>query len=84
MFDHQIFFVPSKITLVPCRKKATLLEETIDHLLMHCCKTKGFMGVSLLSFWSGLGPPLAIKEILLGSNGSFVGKEQLKVWKLVP
>ena len=45
------------------------VEESIDHLLIHCTKAR--------ILW-------AMKEILLGWHGLFVGKNRVKVWKAAP
>ena len=45
------------------------VEESIDHLLIHCTKAR--------ILW-------AMKEILLGWHGLFVGKKRVKVWKAAP
>ena len=49
-------------------------EETIDHLLLHCSKTRVLFGVSWVL-------PSSVREILLSWHGSFVGKKHKKVWR---
>ena len=57
-----------------CREE----EEMVDHLLVHCSKTRmlwdlflAIVGVSLLFI-------LSVREILLSWRGSFVGKRHIK------
>ena len=59
-------------------------EETIDHLLINCAKTRVLWEIffSLVRvFWV---LPLSIKETLLNWHGLFVGKKHKKVWRADP
>ena len=41
-------------------------EESINHILLHCVKTKGFMGDVLCFFWVVLGTSPLVRGTLLG------------------
>ena len=59
-------------------------EESIDHILIHCSKTKVLWELIFALFRVLWVLPLLVKETLLGWKGSFVGKKHLKVWKATP
>ena len=58
--------------------------ETVDHLLLHCAKTRVLW--NLLFFLFGVSWILSylVKETLLGWHGSFVGKAHKKAWQAAP
>ena len=58
--------------------------DSIDHLLLHCERTREMW--SLLLFFSGVSWvfPLSVKETLLGWRGSFRGKKRKVAWQLGP
>ena len=51
-------------------------EESIDHLLIHCEKTREVWMLFLSFFGVSWVFPLSVKETLLGWRGSFVGKKR--------
>ena len=57
-------------------------EETIDHLLIHCEKTREVWMVFLSFFGVSWVFPRSVKETLLGWRGSFVGKKRKVTWQL--
>ena len=59
-------------------------EESIDHLLIHCEKTREVWMVFLSFFGVSWVFPLSVKETLLGWRGSFVGKKRKVAWQLGP
>ena len=59
-------------------------EETIDHLLIHCEKTREVWMVFLSFFGVSWVFPRSVKETLVGWRGSFVGKKRKVVWQLGP
>ena len=59
-------------------------EESIDHILFHCVKTKTLWALLFSMFrvqWVLLA---TVKGTLLGWNGSFVGKKRKGVWRASP
>ena len=61
-----------------------MFEESIDHLLLHCEKTRE-VWILLLSFFGVSWVfPFSVKEIFLGWKGSFVGKKMREVWQVGP
>ena len=59
-------------------------EETIDHLLLHCSKTRVLWDLLFTLFgvfWVLLS---SIRKTLLSWHGSFVGKKCKKVWRVTP
>ena len=59
-------------------------EESIDHLLIHCEKTREVWMVFLSFFGVSWVFPRSVKETLLGWRGSFVGKKRKVAWQLGP
>ena len=51
-------------------------EESIDHILLHCVKTKTLWALLFSMFGVLWVLPATVKETLLGWNGSFVGKKR--------
>ena len=59
-------------------------EETVDHLLLHCVKTRVLWNLLFSLFgisWTLSG---TVKTTLLGWNGGFVGKRRKKAWQMAP
>ena len=57
-------------------------EESIDHLLLHCEKTRVLWELLFVLFrvpWVLSSSP--IRDTLLGWHGFFVGKKGKKVWQ---
>ena len=59
-------------------------EETIDHLLLHCSRTKVLWDLLFTVFGVSWVLPYSVKETLLSWHGSFVGKKRNKVWRAAP
>ena len=59
-------------------------EESIDHLLIHCEKTREVWMLLLSFFGVSWVFPLSVKETLLGWRDSFVGKKRKVAWRLGP
>ncbi|KAJ9675675.1 hypothetical protein PVL29_024544 [Vitis rotundifolia] len=59
-------------------------EETIDHLLLHCSKTRTLWELFFTLVGVSWVMPSSVRETLLSWHGSFVGKKRRKVWKAAP
>ena len=59
-------------------------EETIDHLLLHCSKTRVLWDLIFTLFGVSWVLPSSVRETLLSWQGSFVGKKRKKVWRVAP
>ena len=59
-------------------------EETIDHLLLHCTKTRVLWDLLFNLFGLSWVLPSSVRETLLSWHGSFVGKKRKKVWRAAP
>ena len=60
------------------------VEETIDHFLTHCSKSKVLWDL-LFNFFNVLWILHSlVKEVLFGWHGSFVGKKRRRVWRATP
>ena len=59
-------------------------EETIDHLLLHCTKTRVLWDLLFNLFGLSGVLPSSVRETLLSWHGSFVGKKRKKVWRAAP
>ena len=59
-------------------------EESIDHLLLHCEKTREVWNM----FFTLLGVcwvfTSSVRETLVGWDGAWVGKQRRTVWKMAP
>ena len=61
-----------------------MFEESIDHLLLHCEKTRKVWMFLLSLFGVSWVFSFLVKETLLGWRGSFVGKKRKEVWQVGP
>ena len=59
-------------------------EETIDHLLLHCSKTRTLWELLFTLVGVSWVMPSSVRETLLSWQGSFVGKKRRKVWRVAP
>ncbi|KAJ9678729.1 hypothetical protein PVL29_020805 [Vitis rotundifolia] len=59
-------------------------EETIDHLLLHCSKTRTLWELLFTLVGVSWVMPSSVRETLLSWHDSFVGKKRRKVWKTAP
>ncbi|KAL6343127.1 hypothetical protein AAG906_019670 [Vitis piasezkii] len=59
-------------------------EETIDHLLLHCSRTRVLWDLLFTILGVSWVLPCSVKETLLSWHGSFVGKKRKKVWRAAP
>ena len=59
-------------------------EETIDHLLLHCSKTRALWELLFTLVGVSWVLPSSVRETLLSCHGSFVGKKRKKVWRAAP
>ena len=57
-------------------------EESIDHLLLHCEKTREVWMLLLFLFGVSWVFPFSVKETLLGWRDSFVGKKRKVAWQV--
>ena len=59
------------------------VEESIDHLLIHCTKARVLWEL-LFTFFGVLWVlHSSVKEILLRWHDTFVGKKRIKVWRAI-
>ena len=56
--------------------------ETVDHLLLHCVKTRVLWNLLFSLFGMSWTLSCTVKETLLGWNGEFVGKGRKKAWQM--
>ena len=59
-------------------------EEFIDHLLLHCEKTREVWKLFFTLFGVHWVFPSSVRETLLGWKGAFVGKKRRAVWNAGP
>lgn len=60
------------------------IEESVNHLSIHCGKARGLWHFPLSLFDLLLVLPYLVKDLLMGRNGSFVGKKRRKAWGIAP
>ncbi|KAJ9696951.1 hypothetical protein PVL29_008942 [Vitis rotundifolia] len=58
--------------------------ETVDHLLLHCVKTRVLWNLLFSLFGVAWILPCSVKETLIGWNGGFVGKRRKRAWQMAP
>ena len=58
--------------------------ETVDHLLLHCVKTRVLWNLLFSLFGVAWILSYSVKETLLGWHGAFLGKARKKAWQMVP
>ena len=59
-------------------------KESINHIPIHCMKTRVFMAVVVFPFLCVMGPFFIGWETLFGWHGSLVGKKHKNVWRTTP
>ena len=59
-------------------------EETINHLLLHCSRTRVLGDLLFTLFGVSWVLPSSVRETLLSWNGFFVGKKRKKAWRAAP
>ena len=59
-------------------------EESINHLLVHCVKTRVLWELMFALFRVSWVLPVSVRETLLGWHGPFEDKKRRKVWKAGP
>ena len=59
-------------------------EESIDHLLLHCEKSRALWEMLFTRFGVSWVFMSLVRETLLGWNGFFVGKRRKIVWRAGP
>ena len=59
-------------------------EKSIDHLLLHCEKTREVWKLFFTLFGVFWVFPSSVRETLLGWNKAWVGKKHRIVWKVGP
>ena len=60
------------------------MEETVDHLLLHCSKARLMWDLLLAIVSVNWVFPLTVRESLLSWSESFVGKKREKAWMAFP
>ena len=56
--------------------------ETVDHLLLHCVKTRALWNLLFSLFGVAWVLSGSVKETLIGWHGTFVGKTRKKAWQM--
>ena len=64
----------------PCQQR----EESVDHLLFHCSKTRVLWELLFSLFGAMWIMSSSVREMFLGWKGAFVGKRRKKVWQTAP
>ena len=58
--------------------------EMVDHILLHCAKSRVLWHLLFSIFGVSWVLPCLIMETLLGWHGSFMGKVRKKTWEVTP
>ena len=72
---------------IPLANKCFLcehVEETIDHLLIHCSRAKMLWDLLLSIIDSNWVFPLTVRQSLLAWQGAKVGRKRKRVWMAAP
>ena len=59
-------------------------EESMDHLLLHCARTRILWELLFSLFSTTWVTPRTVKDTLLTWNSFFIGKRRRKVWPRGP
>ena len=59
-------------------------EETVDHLLLHCSRTRVIWELLLAIVGVKWVFPMSVRETILSWGGYFVGKKRKKTWMVAP
>ena len=59
-------------------------EETVDHLLLHCTKTRVLWDLLFSVFGVSWFISSSVQDTLLGGRGSFVAKDRRRAWATGP
>ena len=59
-------------------------EENINHLLLHCSRTRVLWDLLFSLFRVSWVLPSSVRETLLSWNGFFLGKKHKKAWRATP
>ena len=59
-------------------------EENINHLLLHCSRTRVLWDLLFALFGVSWVMPFSVRDTLLSWNGYFLGKNCRKVWRAAP
>ena len=59
-------------------------EENINHLLLHCSRTRALWDLLFALFGVSWVLPFSVRETLLSWNGFFLGKNRKKAWRAAP
>ncbi|RVW35945.1 hypothetical protein CK203_090578 [Vitis vinifera] len=59
-------------------------EETINHLFLHCSRTRALWDLLFALFGVSWVLPFSVRETLLSWNGFFMAKNRKKVWRAAP
>ena len=59
-------------------------EETIDHILIHCTRSRVLWELLFALFGVAWVISFSVRDTLLGWRGFYLGKKRRKVWKTAP
>ena len=59
-------------------------EESVDHILLHCDRTRLLWHLLFSLFGESWVLSSLVREALLGWHGVFVGKKRKKAWRVTP
>ena len=59
-------------------------EENINHLLLHCSRTRALWDLLFALFGVSWVMPFSVRDTLLSWNGYFLGKNRRKIWRAAP